>query len=115
MDCPTFIKMQQTFDQVLRIAKTTAAKFGLKEDDITEADIILDPNYNAKIYGIPDETTIAAMKFGARTEAFITDPVYVGKSLAGMIDLIKPGKISGGNGLYADLGGQQALNAYSSI
>ncbi|KAF5665751.1 1-aminocyclopropane-1-carboxylate deaminase [Fusarium denticulatum] len=68
-------KVQQTFDQVLRIAKSTAAKIGLSEDDITADDVILDPNYNAKIYGIPDETTIEAMKFGAATEAFITDPV----------------------------------------
>ncbi|KAM0432978.1 hypothetical protein ACHAPT_004683 [Fusarium lateritium] len=108
-------KVQQTFDQVLRIAKSTASKIGLSEDDITEADVILDPNYNAKVYGIPDETTIAAMKFGAQTEAFITDPVYEGKSLAGMIDLIKTGKIAGGNVLYAHLGGQLALNAYSSL
>ncbi|KAK7413862.1 hypothetical protein QQX98_007279 [Neonectria punicea] len=108
-------KVQQTFDQVLRIAKFTGEKIGLKEADITEADVILDANYNAKIYGIPDETTIAAMKFGAATEAFITDPVYEGKSLAGMIDLIKTGKIASGNVLYAHLGGQLALNAYSSL
>ncbi|KAG5759992.1 hypothetical protein H9Q72_011893 [Fusarium xylarioides] len=108
-------KVQQTFDQVLRIAKSTAAKIGLSEDDITAGDVILDPNYNAKIYGIPDETTIEAMNFGAATEAFITDPVYEGKSLAGMMDLIKTGKIATGNVLYAHLGGQLALNAYSSL
>jgi 1-aminocyclopropane-1-carboxylate deaminase len=108
-------KVQQTFDQVLRIAKNTAAKIGLSEDDITADDVILDPNYNAKVYGIPDETTLEAMKFGAATEAFITDPVYEGKSLAGMMDLIKTGKIEGGNVLYAHLGGQLALNAYSSL
>lgn len=108
-------KVQQTFDQVLRIARFTGEKIGLSAEDITEEDIILDPNYNAKIYGIPDETTLAAMKFGAQTEAFITDPVYEGKSLAGMIDLIKTGKIAGGNVLYAHLGGQLALNAYSSL
>ncbi|KXJ85452.1 hypothetical protein Micbo1qcDRAFT_169446 [Microdochium bolleyi] len=55
------------------------------------------------------------MKFGAETEGFITDPVYEGKSLAGMIDLIRTGKIAGGNVLYAHLGGQLALNAYSGM
>lgn len=108
-------KVQETFDQVLRIAKFTAAKIGLTEDDITKDDIILDARYNAKIYGIPDKTTIEAMKFGASTEAFITDPVYEGKSLAGMMDLIRNGEIAGGNVLYAHLGGQLALNAYSSL
>lgn len=108
-------KPKETFDQVLRIAKFTAAKIGLSESDITEDDIILDDKYNAKIYGIPDATTLAAIRFGAETEAFITDPVYEGKSLAGMMDLIKTGKIAGGNTLYAHLGGQLALNAYSSM
>ncbi|KAF7559926.1 hypothetical protein G7046_g4225 [Stylonectria norvegica] len=108
-------KVKQTFDQVLRIAQFTGEKIGLKKGDITEADIILDARYNAKVYGIPDEQTIAAMKFGAQTEGFITDPVYEGKSLAGMIDLIRNGEITGGNVLYAHLGGQLALNAYSSL
>ncbi|KAK6193214.1 hypothetical protein LQW54_012678 [Pestalotiopsis sp. IQ-011] len=109
-------KVQQTFDQVLRIAKFTGAKIGLGEDEITEKDIILDDRYHAGIYGIPDEQTIEAIKFGAQTEAFITDPVYEGKSLAGMMDLIKKGEIpAGSNVLYAHLGGQLALNAYSSI
>lgn len=63
-----------------------------------------------------DEQTIEAMKFGASTEAFITDPVYEGKSLAGMMDMIKKGEIAeGSNVLYAHLGGQLALNAYSTI
>jgi 1-aminocyclopropane-1-carboxylate deaminase len=109
-------KVPQTFEQVLRIAKFTGVKIGLQEDDITAADIILDDRYHAGVYGIPDEQTLDAIKFGARTEAFITDPVYEGKSLAGMMDLIRKGEIpAGSNVLYAHLGGQMALNAYSSI
>ncbi|KAG7133894.1 1-aminocyclopropane-1-carboxylate deaminase like protein [Verticillium longisporum] len=109
-------KVQQTFDQVLRIAKATGAKIGLEEGDITEADIILDDRYHAGVYGIPDQTTIDAMKFGASTEGFITDPVYEGKSLAGMMDIIRKGELAeGSNVLYAHLGGQLALNAYSSL
>lgn len=109
-------KVKQTFDQVLRIAKSTAARIGLTEDDITERDIILDDRYHAGTYGIPDEKTIEAIKFGAKTEAFITDPVYEGKSLAGMMDMIRNGEIEeGSNVLYAHLGGQLALNAYSKL
>ncbi|KAI0837102.1 1-aminocyclopropane-1-carboxylate [Hypoxylon sp. FL0890] len=109
-------KPKQTFDQVLRIAKMTAAKIGLEEDDITEADIELDDRYHAGVYGIADEQTLEAIRFGAKTEAFITDPVYEGKSLAGMMDLIRKGEIpEGSNVLYAHLGGQLALNAYPSI
>lgn len=109
-------KVKQTFDQILRIARQTATKIGLEEGDITEPDIILDDRYHAGTYGIPDAQTIEAIKFGARTEAFITDPVYEGKSLAGMIDMIKKGEIpDGSNVLYAHLGGQLALNDYSKL
>ncbi|KAI0845646.1 putative 1-aminocyclopropane-1-carboxylate deaminase [Daldinia vernicosa] len=109
-------KVKQTFDQVLRIVKATAVKIGLEESDITEEDIELDNRYHAGVYGIADEQTLDAIKFGAKTEAFITDPVYEGKSLAGMMDLIRKGEIGeGSNVLYAHLGGQLALNAYPSI
>ncbi|PBK63209.1 1-aminocyclopropane-1-carboxylate deaminase [Armillaria solidipes] len=108
-------KPAETKAQVLRIAKNTAAKIGLSEGDITEADVILDERYHAGSYGIPDKQTIEAIKYGARMDAFITDPVYEGKSLAGMIDMIKKGEIKGGNVLYAHLGGQLALNAYSDM
>ncbi|OAA39102.1 1-aminocyclopropane-1-carboxylate deaminase [Metarhizium rileyi] len=108
-------KPKETFDQVLRIAKSTAAKIGLSEDHVTERDVVINNDYNAKVYGIPDEATIEAIKFGARTEAFITDPVYEGKSLAGMMGLIKSGELASGNVLYAHLGGQLALNAYSGL
>ncbi|GAD98879.1 1-aminocyclopropane-1-carboxylate deaminase, putative [Paecilomyces variotii No. 5] len=106
----------QTFEQVLRIAKATGEKIGLSRDDITEADIILDDRYHAGTYGIPDQTTVEAIKFGASTEGFITDPVYEGKSLAGLMDLVRRGEIpSGSKVLFAHLGGQLALNAYTGM
>ncbi|KAK4192940.1 putative 1-aminocyclopropane-1-carboxylate deaminase [Podospora australis] len=109
-------KVKETFGQVLRIAKVTGVKIGLEEGDIMAEDIILDDRYHGGVYGVPDEATLAAMKFGAQTEAFITDPVYEGKSLAGMMDMIRRGEIQeGSNVLYAHLGGQLALNAYSSL
>ncbi|KAK6079041.1 1-aminocyclopropane-1-carboxylate deaminase [Seiridium cupressi] len=82
-------KVEQTAAQVLRIAKATGVKIGLEEGDITEHDIILDSRYHAGVYGIPDQQTKDAIKFGAETEAFITDPVYEGKSLAGMMDMLQ--------------------------
>lgn len=109
-------KVKQTFDQVLRIAKFTGLAIGLADKDITEKDIILDDRYHAGCYGIPDAQTIDAIKFGAATEGFITDPVYEGKSLAGLIDLVKKEEITAGSTvLYAHLGGQLALNAYTSM
>jgi 1-aminocyclopropane-1-carboxylate deaminase len=46
----------------------------------------------------------------------VTDPVYEGKSMAGMVDLVRRGEIGAGSTvLYAHLGGQPALNAYSAL
>ena len=46
----------------------------------------------------------------------LTDPVYEGKSMAGMIDLVAGGEIEkGSNVLYAHLGGAPALSAYASL
>ncbi|KAJ9655204.1 hypothetical protein H2198_005900 [Neophaeococcomyces mojaviensis] len=109
-------KPAETRAQVLRIAKFTAAKIGLSEDDIKDTDVILDERYHDGIYGVAGPNTVAAIRFGAQTEGFITDPVYEGKSLAGMMDMVKNGDIkAGSNVLYAHLGGQLALNAYTQF
>jgi 1-aminocyclopropane-1-carboxylate deaminase len=109
-------KPKETFDQVLRIARQTAGRIGLSEDDITASDVVLDERYPGGIYGVADQRTIDAINFGARTEAFITDPVYEGKSLAGLMDMVRKGEFAdGSNVLYAHLGGQLALNAYSEL
>ena len=109
-------KPQETREQVLRIAKFTAARLGLKEEDISQTDVELDERYHEGVYGIPGERTIQAMRFGAEMEGFITDPVYEGKSLAGMMDMVRNGNITEGSTvLYAHLGGQLALNAYSEL
>ena len=46
----------------------------------------------------------------------LTDPVYEGKSMAGLIDLVSRSEIEKSSTvLYAHLGGQPALNAYSAL
>src|SRR5581483_4936608 len=107
-------KPDETHAQVLRIARDAAAKIGARV--LAADDVVLDDRYHAGTYGIPDETTLAAIRLGARLEAMITDPVYEGKSLAGMIDLVRRGEIGrDSNVLYAHLGGQPALNAYAGV
>jgi 1-aminocyclopropane-1-carboxylate deaminase len=108
-------KPRETKEQVTRIAQATARLIGLGRE-LTAAEIVLDDRYHAGTYGIPDGRTLAAIRLGARLEGMITDPVYEGKSLAGMIDLVQRGEITkDSNVLYAHLGGQQALNAYSAL
>ncbi|MBK1785280.1 1-aminocyclopropane-1-carboxylate deaminase [Prauserella cavernicola] len=108
-------KPEQTWDQVARIARATASLIGV-ERELADDEILLDDRYHAGTYGIPDESTVEAMKLAARTEGMITDPVYEGKSMAGLIDLVRRGEIvKDSTVLYAHLGGQPALNGYSAI
>ena len=105
--------LDKTSEQVARIARATATKIGvgreLRDDEIT----ILD-GYSAGTYGIPDERTLDAIRTVARLEGMLTDPVYEGKSMAGLIGLIQAGEIPAGSRvLYAHLGGQPALSAYA--
>lgn len=108
-------KPDQTRAQLSRIARQTATLIGV-ERDLHEDEIILDDRYHAGTYGIPDGATLDAMKRVARLEGMITDPVYEGKSMAGLIDLVQRGEIRPDSTvLYAHLGGQLALSAYSAL
>ena len=102
----------QTKAQVLEIAQNTADLVGVRP--ITAADIVLREEYAYPVYGVPSKATVDAIRLSARLEGMITDPVYEGKSMQGMIDLVQTGFFpKGSKVLYAHLGGAPALNGYS--
>ncbi|MGD0692646.1 MAG: 1-aminocyclopropane-1-carboxylate deaminase [Acidimicrobiales bacterium] len=108
-------KPTETWAQIARIARATAKLIGVQRE-ITDEEIVLDDRFHAGTYGIPDERTLDAMRLGASLEAMITDPVYEGKSLAGLIHMVQDREIGpDANVLFAHLGGQPALNAYASL
>jgi 1-aminocyclopropane-1-carboxylate deaminase len=97
---------------VMKIARATAALVGLHRD-IRDEEVEIDSRFAGPDYGLPDESTIAAIRLAARLEALLTDPVYEGKSMAGLIAMARSGEISRGSKvLYVHLGGAPALNAY---
>lgn len=107
--------LAKTRDQVSRIARNTAELIELGRD-LRDDEIQVLEGWAGDLYGIPVDSTMAAMALGAQLEAMITDPVYEGKSLAGLIDLVRSGDIAkGATVLYAHLGGQPAINAYHSL
>ncbi len=106
---------EQTREQVLRIAQNTAEKIEL-DKEITLEDVILKTDYAYPLYGVPSEETNEAIRLCARLEGMMTDPVYEGKSMQGMIDLTQKGFFpKGSKVLYAHLGGVPAINAYSYL
>lgn len=107
--------LEKTRDQVARIARNTAELIDLgrelRDDEITVLE-----GWAGDYYGIPVESTLDAIRLTGSLEGVILDTVYEGKSMAGLIDLVTGGDIpKDSNVLYAHLGGQQALNAYSAL
>jgi 1-aminocyclopropane-1-carboxylate deaminase len=102
----------KTKAQVLKIARHTAELIELGKQ-IEEEDVVLVEDYAYPIYGVPSAETKDAIRLVARLEGMITDPVYEGKSMQGLISLVEKGYFpEGSNVLYAHLGGAPALNGY---
>lgn len=107
--------LAQTSEQLGRIARNTARLIGL-ERDLRDDEIALLEGWAGDLYGVPVESTVEAIRLSGRLEAMIVDPVYEGKSMAGLVDLVTSGEIGRDSTvLFAHLGGQPALNAYSGV
>jgi 1-aminocyclopropane-1-carboxylate deaminase len=108
-------KLDETHAQVERIARATAELIGVGRD-LRDEEIILLAGWAGDRYGIPVSSTVDAIRLTGRLEGVILDPVYEGKSMAALIDLVRRGEIArDSNVLYAHLGGQPALSAYSAL
>jgi 1-aminocyclopropane-1-carboxylate deaminase len=108
-------KIEETREQVARIARNTAALIQLRRH-LRDDEITVRPEWAGEFYGIPVESTLEAIRLTGRLEGVIIDPVYEGKSMAGLIDLVTSGEIPRDSTvLFAHLGGQPALNAYSAL
>ncbi len=98
--------------EVTRIAAQTAELLGISPQTTFE----LAEGYGAPEYGMPNDKTIAAITQLAQTEAIILDPVYTGKAMAGLIDLIAKNRFGKDESVvFVHTGGGPGLFAYSSI
>jgi len=108
-------RIAETRAQVEKIARNTAELIGLGRD-LRDDEITVLEGWAGDSYGIPVRSTLDAIRLTGRLEGMIIDPVYEGKSMAGLIDLVRTGRIGPDSTvLYAHLGGQPALNAYSAL
>jgi 1-aminocyclopropane-1-carboxylate deaminase len=97
---------------VTKIARATADLVGLGRE-IGDEDIVIDPRFAGPDYGLPDDETIAAIRAAARLEGMLTDPVYEGKSMAGLIAMARNDEFPRDSRvLYVHLGGAPVLSAY---
>ena len=98
---------------VRSIAGRCALKIGLRQEIGLNAVEIL-PGYAAPGYGLPNSGTIEAIELMARQEGILLDPVYSGKAMAGLIDMIRKGRFAEDETIvFIHTGGTPALFAYT--
>ncbi|MDX2316536.1 MAG: cysteine desulfhydrase, partial [Gammaproteobacteria bacterium] len=98
--------------RVLNRCGEVAAMIGqpecVKESDVVVSDAVLAPGY-----GQMNDATISAMAMAARLEALMLDPVYTGKTMAGLVDLARSGAFQpGARVVFMHTGGLPALFGY---
>ncbi|MDR1730797.1 MAG: D-cysteine desulfhydrase [Synergistaceae bacterium] len=88
-------------------------KMGIRTP-LSREDVVVFDDYIGEGYSRPTKGMIEAVKLVARTEAILLDPVYTGKAMAGMIDLIKKGHFAKKDKiLFLHTGGSPALYVYA--
>jgi L-cysteate sulfo-lyase len=102
-------------EKVYKLAVETAEFVGAPGVVLRE-DIVANCDYVGPGYGVPTEGMNEAVMMLARLEGILFDPVYSGKGLAGMIDLIKKGFFAGAkNIVFIHTGGSAGLFGYSDL
>ncbi|WDE01527.1 D-cysteine desulfhydrase family protein [Thalassomonas actiniarum] len=99
--------------QILELARKTAVMAGSTET-FSPRELILNPNYLGEGYGIVGSRENEAIALTAQLEGILLDPVYTGRAMAGLIDMIRTGAISRGEQvLFWHTGGAPSLFAYT--
>ena len=101
--------------RALHQARATAELAGCP-DAVSEDDIVVIDDYLGPGYGQSTPEMKEAMALAARQEGLLLDPVYTGKSMAGLVGLVRAGYFDGDQTvLYLHTGGTPALFGYSSV
>ena len=97
---------------VYDLVRKTAVRVGVAAEIPREA-VLCFGEYVGPGYSLPTPAMIEAVQLLARNEGILLDPVYTGKTMAGLIDLVRKGHFdSNENILFVHTGGSPALYAY---
>ncbi|MCL2123384.1 MAG: D-cysteine desulfhydrase [Desulfovibrionaceae bacterium] len=99
-------------DLVYNLACAAADLAGVKQEIPASAVTCFD-DYVGPGYSLPTDSMVEAVKLLARTEGILLDPVYSGKAMAGLVDLVRKDSFPKGSRLlFLHTGGSSALYAY---
>ena len=98
------------------VAEMTNKVYALLDIDKTVGpeDVIVHDEYYGEKYAVPTEAGNEAIRLVAQTEAILLDPVYTGKAMSGMIDMLRKGLLDDAEAvLFFHTGGYPSLFAYA--
>jgi L-cysteate sulfo-lyase len=98
---------------VFRLGSATAERIGVPEA-VRREDVVANCDYIGEGYGIPTPAAIVAIRMVAELEGILLDPVYSGKGMAGLIDLVRKGRFGKAEKVvFLHTGGSAALFGYA--
>ncbi|HSG58899.1 MAG TPA: D-cysteine desulfhydrase [Woeseiaceae bacterium] len=107
------VPKEEQEQKVYALACETAEYIG-SPGIVKREDVVANCDYIGAGYGVPTESMNEAVLLLARLEGLLFDPVYSGKALAGLIDLVRTGAFDGvDNIVFLHTGGAAALFAYA--
>lgn len=99
-------------EKVYKLACETADLLGVP-GAVRRESVVANGDYVGPGYGLPTPSMIEAVTLLARTEGILLDPVYSGKGMAGLIDLVRKGQFTRGqNIVFLHTGGAVGLYGY---
>jgi L-cysteate sulfo-lyase len=106
---------QRQEEAVYALAQATAEYVGVK-GGIDRSRVVAYADYVGEGYGVPTPAMVEAVALTARCEGILLDPVYSGKGMAGLIDLVRKGFFRPeDNVVFLHTGGATALFAYPNL
>jgi D-cysteine desulfhydrase family pyridoxal phosphate-dependent enzyme len=109
------VKPPEHIEKLAKLATASLDYFGC-DLVVTAEEVCCDQNYVGPGYEIPSEEAGSAIKYLARKEGILLDPVYTGKAFAGMLDYIRKGKVAQGSTVvFWHTGGVTALFAEKEV
>lgn len=101
--------------KILDLARRTLRLAGVEDELPAEAVEVVD-DYVGPGYSLPTDEMVEAIQLFARTEGVLLDPVYTGKTAAGLVGLVREGRFEPDqNVLFVHTGGSPALYAYQDV
>lgn len=106
----------RTEERMRSVLNLVADEIGVDHAFVADGDIIVYDDYIGDGYGRPTEAGVAAIHAVGKQEGIILDPIYTGKGMSGMLDLLRNGMLEDAQDVvFLHTGGSPAIHPYAEF